>query len=48
MSAFEMNPTFAALGILARPMLNMVLRTMSYLLLMNSDGAVAVHAPNIF
>ena len=47
MLAFEIVPALAVLRVLTRQVLDMVLRAVIDLLLMDSNGAVTVRAPDI-
>ncbi len=47
MSTLEVASSFAVLRILPRAMLNVILRSVFDLLLMNSNSAVAMHTSNI-
>lgn len=48
MLALEMNAGTAPFGVVSRPMLYMVLRPMGYLLSVDPDQAMTVHATNVF
>jgi hypothetical protein len=47
MNALEVASSFAVLRVLPRAMLNMILRPVIYLLLMDLNGAIAMHASNV-
>jgi hypothetical protein len=47
MRAIEVDAASAPLGILARPVLDVILRPVRHLLTMYSYGAVAVHAADV-